>query len=193
MKSSVMQVVDLVSLTLEAMRASSLGPSQAARETIEAHWHSIDAALQQELAIIGLGSRVAASYANRRLMPQPTAEEKALVTRATESMARAVGKAVVDHTTRMLRSISLYTRGRMRTLFDFTLADLESWSRKSRSRSAAWEARAEWCRIAIHALAHSQAKTIGRLPQPLRSALATSARQTWVHPIRLPKGKRRAA
>jgi hypothetical protein len=188
-----MKQSELVDACLSAMRESSAGPADTARDVLAKKWLVLDATIKMELAVCGLAHLVGDKYARLRLhQPKPNGNIQAQKNRATRRMTRAVGKAVRDHATMVLRSISLHIRGGMRPLFDFTIDDLHVWGQKAQARSESWTARMQWCAEAKEMLTRAKVKTLGELPAKLRNEIAVSAERTWSKNMKK-KAVRRAA
>lgn len=188
-----MKQSDLVDKCLENMALSKKGPADSARELLTAKWSTLDRETKFELAVCGLAHNVADKSARLRLIaPKPTGSLTKQANRVTRRMTAAVGKAVSDHATAVLRSISLYARGGMRTLFDFTADDLNVWGQKAGAKSQAWINRAHWCDEAKAALETSKVKTLGELPIKARNEIAASAERTWTS-VKRKRAVRRAA
>jgi|ERR1700679_383501 len=189
----------LIAKCIETMAESQRPPTEVARILLRDTWSSLDDAVKLDLAVTGLGHIVAYQYSARRNLPQPNGKHKAEIIRATKKMSQRVGKGISDHASDVLRSISLYVGGKMRSLYDFTSKDVETFAGEAGSNARAWEARVNWCAKAKAALTQSNAKTLGELPIRLRSDIAKAAEGTWTHTVKLatkkgsPKREHRAA
>lgn len=79
-----------------------------------------------------------------------------------------------------LRAIMLQAAdGSMRSLLDFTYADLDKWDISAERRSLAWERRSIWFREAKETLQDHEVKAISDLPPLALLSLGKHAIQVW--------------
>lgn len=177
-----MNRASLVAKCLTALRTTRDLPNVIARNQLTRFWNAIDEATQLELATTGLAHIISDLYAKERFY-RPR-KRKAVDSKLIRKMAREVGKAIDDHASSVLKSISICVGGEMRLLYNFTSSDLLYWSKKANSNTRSWSNRAKWCEVAIAALDSTGVSTLGDLPIKWRRKIASDAERAW---RRLPK------
>lgn len=94
--------------------------------------------------------------------------------------AQAVRDGIYRRAVQNMKSIMLVAGdGSMKPLLDFTLEDVRSWKKKSRSHFLAWAERRKWFKLAEQMLTEAGVEVVHDLPTDKIRELAEYAEDIW--------------
>ena len=133
----------------------------------------------ESLLLLAGEERINAIAKRREYNQETISHLEKMRTASFANMTKAIEKYANERAREILSDILLSVNGEMRTLLDFRLEDLKSWSRKSNKRKKGWEAREKWFKKASELLQSNDCETLADLSDEELVALSNEAVSVW--------------